>query len=114
MKENSMVYRKTTSRLRNATKRNTTFLLIGFCTFAVLLAVVTPSLDPAHAQQAEGYQSPLGPHFTVTSATPEPYFSVTWTADAVSFSDVTNGPVRKVRRRHIVKSGNAIVRKLDD
>ena len=115
LKENSMNYRKTTSRLIGQTKMNARLVLIAACILAVLLVLRAATPDPAHAQQNEGDQSPAGAQNPATPlATPVPYFQLTWTAVADSYNDDRQNGVGSVTRRHIVMALSTVVRKLDN
>ncbi len=95
---------------------NARLVLITACILAVLIVLRAAIPDSAHAQQNEGGQSQAGAQNPATPlATPLPYFQLTWTAVADSFSDTTgNNGSGTVTRRHIVMAGTTVVRKLDD
>ena len=106
-----MNYRKITSRLGGLTKINVSLALIATCVWAVLLVMGVPPPYPAHAQESKSTSLSGGPPSAILAAsTPEPYFSVTWTAEATShFRDGAT-----VMNRQVIFAGNAVVRRLDN
>ena len=99
-----MNYRKITSRLSGLPKIDVRATVFASCVVAALLIITVPPPYPAHAQQGNGDRSQMGDRSPAAPlATPEPYFSVTWTVDANSFSDLTEGARRTVTRHFLAK-----------